>query len=168
MLTSARFIQTGRSMHDSHTAPSAKFFSYNLGKEIVFVVKMLFYKLFYCLCVLCIQILKEISLLGGYRIFESFFNFNLWNIFFIMYKLITKNDNICLFQALLTDAVAVRVILPDILADYERKCPLCSSSQNAWRISRRGWIFKLVLKLKDIKFSVFIIITIFIIKTLPS
>ena len=45
-----------------------------------------------------------------------------------MYKLITKNDNICLFQALLTDAVAVRVILPDILADYERKCPLCSSS----------------------------------------
>ena len=74
-----------------------------------------------------------------------------------MYKLITKNDNVCLFQALLTDAVAMRVILPGILADYQRKCPLCSSSQNAWRISGRGWISKLVLKLKDIKFSVFII-----------
>ena len=69
-------------MHDSDTVPSAIFFSYNLGRDIVFVVKMLLYKLFYCLCVLCIQILKEISLLGGYRIFKSFFTFNLWKIFF--------------------------------------------------------------------------------------
>ena len=69
-------------MHDSDTAPSAIFFSYNLGREIVFVVKMLLYKLFYCLCVLCLQIFKEISLLGGCRIFKSFFNFNLWKFFF--------------------------------------------------------------------------------------
>ena len=69
-------------MHDSDTAPSAIFFSYILGRDIVFVVKMLLYKLFYCLSVLCIQILKEISLLGGYRIFKSFFNFNLWKFFF--------------------------------------------------------------------------------------
>ena len=72
----------GRSMHNSDTAPSAIFFFYNLGREIVFVVEMLLYKLFYCLCVLCMQILKESYLLVGYRIFESFFNFNLWKIFF--------------------------------------------------------------------------------------
>ena len=78
MLTSARFIEMGRSMHDS----------YNLGKEIVFVGEMLLYKLFYCLCVLCFQILKESSLLGGYRIFESFFfNFNLWKFFFLLCRL---------------------------------------------------------------------------------
>ena len=87
------------------------FFPTILGREIVFVVEMLLYKLFYCLCVLCIQILKESYLLRGYRIFESFFLISICgNIFFyyVGYKLITKNDNVCLFQALLTDAVAVK------------------------------------------------------------
>ena len=72
-------------MHDSDTAPSAIFFFIQFGQRDCISSENgnKLYKLFNCLCVLCIQILKEISLLGGYTEYSNLFLISICGNFFL-------------------------------------------------------------------------------------